>query len=122
MLKHALAAAFLLVSAAALAQAAPPLVNPVTLSVGASVHLTPIDQNSVPVPIVQCTLLNLPPATATFVKDATGVILTGVAPASNGGVRWQCGDGVNPAVLSPGFFVTVVPAPYSVTAVGDTMP
>lgn len=117
----AFAGTFLLFSAVS-AMAAPPLVNPVTINVGTPVHLTPIDQDSNPIPIAQCTIVNLPATIATFAKDSTGVVLTAAAPGSYAGVRIQCSDGVNPAVQSPAFTVTVPTPPYSVTAVGSTSP
>jgi hypothetical protein len=110
-------------ASSSLAQAAPPLVDPVVVNIGTPVHLTPVDQNGSPIPIAQCSLnATLPLTIATWVKDATGVVLTAVAVNKYPGVRWTCSDGLNPPVSSNAFTVTVPPPPYNVTAVGDTMP
>lgn len=99
-----------------------PLVNPVTLASGGATHLTPVDQNGALIPIAQCTLQNLPATIATSAKDATGFVITAVAPGSYAGVRVQWSDGVNPSVQSAAFSVTVLPPPPAVTAVGTTSP
>jgi hypothetical protein len=101
------------------AQAAPPLVNPVTipLPLGSTAHLTPVDQNGQPIPIGQCSLTSLPATIATATKDVTGFVLTSVASGTAVGVRVDCTDGTT-HVLSPTFSVTVPNPPYAVTAVG----
>lgn len=99
----------------------PPLVNPVSFQVGTSFHLTPVDQNGQPIPIAQCTFLQMPPQ-VTWVKDATGFVLSASATTNGPSVQISASDGVNPAVKSPFFTVTVTPAPYAVTAVGSVSP
>lgn len=118
-----LAAAFgaLLSFTALAAQAAPPLVSPVTIASGGSVHLTPIDQNSAPIPIAQCTIQNLPGTVATVSYDASGAVLAAVGAGLAPSVQWKCTDGTT-SVLSAFFSVKANPPPYAVTAVGDTMP
>jgi hypothetical protein len=103
------------------AQAAVPIVNPVTIAVGATVHLTPIDQNSVPIPISECTIQAFVASIVTVSYDSTGAILTGVAPgAGASGAYWLCkAPGGSATVNSATFTITV---PWSVTAVGDTSP
>lgn len=99
------------------------VVNPVNISFGGVVHITPVDQNNMPIPIAQCTLgVSLPASVATWIKDATGFVLTAVAPGSYGGVRVTWTDGVNPSVQSNPFTVAVLPPPPAVTAVGTTTP
>lgn len=117
----AIAAAVTICSIAIGAQAAPPLVNPVSFQVGTTLHLTPVDQNAAPIPITQCTFLQMPPQ-VTWVKDATGFVLSAAMTTNGPSVQISCGDGVNPAVKSSFFAVTVTPAPYAVTAVGSTSP
>lgn len=121
--KYAFGAAILLAAISVQAHAVVPLVDPVTISgpIGSTKHLTPIDQNSAPIPIAQCTLTGLPTTIATFVKDATGVALTSVGPGTSQVVRWSCTDGFT-TVTSLAFSVTVPNPPYAVTAVGDTTP
>lgn len=119
----AFAGALLLLTSAA--QAAPPLVNPVIVNIGTPVHLTPVDQNNQPIPIAQCSIpisSGINAAYASHIKDATGFVITGIAPGTSINVKISCTDGVNPAVLSSGFSVTVPAPPYAVTAVGSTSP
>ncbi len=118
--KTALSAAFLLASISAQA-ACPVLAANVTVAAGMTAHVTPTDQNCAPIPINQCTFgVTLPSAVATWTKDPTGFVITGVAN-SYAGVRISCSDGVNPAVPSNAFTVTVTPPPYPVTAVGSVV-
>ncbi len=99
------------------------VVSPITIPVGGTAHITPIDQNNMPIPIAQCTLgVSLPAPLATWVKDVTGFVLTAVATGSYAGVKVQWSDGVNPSVQSIAFTVTVLPPPPAVTAVGTTSP
>lgn len=112
-----------LATAPALAQAAPPLVNPVMLTLGGpAVHLTPHAYNAsgteVPVTIQQCTIGSLPAAIASVTYDATGALLTAVGTGSATLVQWTCTNG-SASVSSGPFAVTV---PWSVTAIGDTSP
>jgi hypothetical protein len=119
----------MLVAGAAVAQAAPPLVDPVVVPLGGSVHLTPVDQNGVPiVPSNVCTIIGWPsagglPATLVAVSyDATGAIITAVTPVGDSGLaQWKCVHGIT-VVPSVKFTVTVPPVPWSVTAVGHTIP
>lgn len=106
---------------AAQAQAAPPLVNPVTFQSGSTFHLTPVDQNSVPIPVAQCSLAALP-NNVTYVKDATGFVLSAATSGSGFLVQVSCTDGLNPVVKSPTFTISVTPPPYAVTAVGTVSP
>jgi hypothetical protein len=107
----------------AVAHAAVPVVNPVTVGVGATVHLTPVDQNSAPIPISECTIpvSSFVASIVTVSYDSTGAILTGVAPGTGAtGAFWQCkAPGGSATVNSATFNITV---PWSVTAVGDTSP
>lgn len=113
-------AGILIFLGATAAQAAPPLVNPVTVGIGATVHLTPIDQTNAPIPIGFCTVVNVLPAMATITYDATGANITGIAAGSAPNAMWHCVNGAT-TVNSLQFTLTV-PAPWSVTAVGDTLP
>jgi hypothetical protein len=105
----------------AVAQAAVTVVNPVTVAVGATVHLTPVDQNSVPIPISECTIQAFVPSIVTVSYDATGAVLTGVAPGAGANAAyWLCkAPGGSATVSSAPFTITV---PWSVTTVGDTSP
>lgn len=117
----ALAGAALALSLGVAQAAAPPLVNPVTVPVGTSVHVTPIDQNSVPiVPASQCTLkttTNAPFTNVSVAYDPAGVMLTGL---QSGAVQayLSCANGTA-TVNSLAFSITV---PWDVTAVGTTSP
>ncbi len=99
-----------------------PIVDPVSLDYGSTTHITPIDQDSVAIPIAQCELLHLPAYLATSTKDSTGFTLIAVAPGSYSGVQIEWSDGVNPSIRSAVFTVTVIPPTATVTAVGDTQP
>jgi hypothetical protein len=118
LIKYALSAVLLLAPFAA--QAAP-LVNPVTVAAGGTVHLTPIDQNSMPISILECTLSGVLAPIATHVKDATGFVITGGSVGTLNSAKISCSNGGTP-VVSPTFTVTVTPAPYTVTQVGTTSP
>jgi hypothetical protein len=99
-----------------------PIVNPVNIDYGDTAHLTPIDQDEAPIPIAQCEIIHLPTYLATWVKGVTDFVLTAVAPGSYAGVQIEWSDGVNPAVRSAVFTVTVVPPEPAVTEIGDTSP
>ncbi len=123
MIKTLAFAGMVLIGSLTAAYAVVPIVNPLTVNLGTPVHLTPIDQNSTPVPINQCTIVGfpsaggLPTSLVTVSYDATGGILTAVGTGS-GLAQWKCVNG-SAVVTSVQFTVTV---PWSVTAVGDTMP
>lgn len=101
------------------------VVNPVTVPVGSTVHLTPVDQNGNPIPIAQCTIVAAPgaplnPSIFTIAYDSTGANFTGVAPGSIL-CLWvaQAPNGGTTVVNSANFEVVV---PWDVTAVYDTQP
>lgn len=111
------------------AQAAPALIDPVIFPVGGSTHLTPVDQNGVPiVPSSLCKIIgwpapgNLPATLLTVSYDEKGAILTGVTTTGASGLaQWQCVNGPT-IVSSKQFTITVAAPPWGVTAVYDTMP
>lgn len=109
----------------------PALVSPVNLAIGGSpVHLTPVDQDGNPIPMGDNMTIVLdaptfgavpfPAGSVNITYDASGAILTAVAPG-DGTARWR---GVSPGggavtVYSDWFLVHV---PWNVTAIGDTSP
>src|SRR4051812_20828167 len=105
-----------------LAEAAPPLVNPVTVNVGTPVHLTPtgFDSASNPASLAGavCTIIGFPSASGlptslvTVTYDSTGAWLTAVG-AGPGNARWQCQNG-SAFAFSASFAVTV---PWNVTQI-----
>ena len=121
-MKFATLVAFLAFAPAAFAQM-PPLVNPVTVAISATVHITPVDQNGNPIPVGECVLSTVgvsPPlasTVATTATDSTGFNFTGVASGS-GFETIKCTSG-SASVISAPFAVTV---PWNVTAVGSTSP
>lgn len=97
------------------------VVDPVTVLVGSTVHLTPVkDAALAPAPLAQCSLLGLNVVYATYVKDATGFLITGGVAGSIPGVKVRWTDGVN-TVFSAPFTVNVV-LPPAVSELGTTSP
>jgi hypothetical protein len=130
--RTALAAALLLSAApAGMAQAActspPPMATPINVPVGATVHVTPIDQNCNPIPNDPVTSkVSLLQATGvmSWALDGTGpgVNITGVAVGSAATVQFQWADqyATHAYVKSPTFTVNVVAPPPAVTAIGSS--
>ena len=102
-----------------------PVVAPVSVAIGATQHITPVDQNGNPIAIGMCSFVTsslngvpaLTSAVATYVTDATGFIFTGVGVGVGAG-EIKVVDG-NDTFFSAQFTVTV---PSSITAVGTTSP
>lgn len=131
MLKYGLVLLAATLLSAGAANAAPPLVNPVTVPIGGAVHLTPhtYDATGVEVALAgaTCTIIGWPsggalPATLVTVSyDATGANIAAVS--TTGGTvqaQWQCAN-AGKTVFSTQFSVTV-PSPWTAVAVGDTSP
>lgn len=104
---------------------APNLVNPFIVGVGATVHLTPLDQNNNPIALTAGMTVKVAPAFSggypaaivTQAQDATGVNVTGVEVGSGLAVL-SVTNGAD-TVASASFTLTV---PWSVTAVGSESP
>ena len=100
-------------------------VVPVSVAVGATQHITPVDQNGAALPVAQCAYSSpngiaggaVPTGTVTVTTDDTGFIFTGVAPGGGyAEITYTTGTLV---LVSAGFHV-VVTSPT--TAVGTTSP
>lgn len=133
--KTAIAVGFVLsATGSAMAQAACPgllpLVATVSVAVGATVHVTPLDQNCSAIPndlnnVI--TLLNTS-GLATWALDSSGpgLNITGVASGNMSNVKIQWKDqyplSVHPAITSAGFSIFVTAPPPAVTAIGSVSP
>ena len=100
-------------------------VVPVSVAVGATQHITPVDQNGVAIPIAKCAFSSpngiaggaVPSGTVSVTTDATGFIFTGLVAGSGYG-EIVVTEGTT--ITVSGGFPVVVPSP--VTAVGTTSP
>lgn len=130
LVKTALAAAFLLSATTAHASCPGPLplTTPISVAVGQTAHVTPVDQNCDPIPNDANNVISLLQMTgvATWALDSTGpgINITGAAVGSANSVQIQWKDQytTHPAVKSGFFSVQVVAPPATVTAVGSTSP
>jgi hypothetical protein len=105
----------------------PPVAGPLSVGMGAVLHITPIDQNCVPIPNDANNIISLVQVSglATWALNAAGgVDVTGVAVGSMPTVqiRWHDQYTTHPNVQSPIFTINVVAPAATVTAVGSTSP
>lgn len=130
--KTALAAAFVLSAATAHASCSGPLplATPISVAVGQTAHITPVDQdcNAIPNDVNNViSVLNFS-GLATWALDpgGPGVNITGVSTGTIPSAQLQWKDqypaAQHPAVKSGLFTVNIVAPPPTVTALGSTSP